>query len=309
MNIGRIGIIVVLAAISSEAHALAESSLALDSALGFTTNANLADTGAESDQIWKVGGIYRFPVATGQGRFSLGYTDYFKRSENDLLSADLGHSWSLADAGDAKTYGLRFSLRKYLKQELGTTDQAFTHYGLIGHMGFGPKAQPAWKFTPTADVEYYPGSSRTDFEFFFRADYDPTLVLTEGGFQFSASPGLLVSTKSDFSKIYFALSAGYENPIDENTEWGIDFTLTPSFYLSRSTSSTVLVGRGKKVTTSLVSEKESTTYLSPEIWVSKALSEHWEMRAEAFARFQSSKSRTFNYSEFQTLASIRYRAF
>jgi hypothetical protein len=311
MKLGQIGIIVALATASSEAHAIAESSLAFDSALGFTTKANLSDVGAESVQRLKVGGVYRFPVSTGQGRFSLGITDYFKRSENDLLSADLGNTWG-ADGGmgtDAKTYGLRFSLRKYLKQELGTTDQAFTHYGLIGHTTFGVKGTPTLKFKPTADVEYYPGGSRTDFEGYVRGDYDPNATISGGGIHFSFSPGLLVSTSSDFSKMYLALSAGYDRPINDDSEWGVDLTLTPSFYLSRSTTSTVLVGRGKKTSTALVTEKESTTYLSPEFWYSKMLSSAWEFRAEAFARFQSSKSGSYNYKEFQTLASIRYRVF
>jgi hypothetical protein len=295
----------------------AASGLSLDSSAAYTTNANLVQTGEESDTILRIGGIWRAPLAKGNTRLSLRYADYLKRSENDLLSTDFGYAWK-ADAArntPARTYELRFAARNYVRENVGTTDQGFTHYGLIGKATLVPDAKSAfWSYTPQIDFEYYPYASRSDFDLSFRIEYDSLSGETERGFSLSATPGLLYSTTRDFSKAYLALAADYEAPIDEKSAWGVGLGVMPSFYLSRVTSSTVLTtSRGRKgaVSTSstVVTEKESTTWISPSAWYSRTLSTDWAARFEVFGNFQSSKSDTYNYSETQILASLRYRVF
>jgi hypothetical protein len=308
----------VLAAMSGIENARAESSvplaqkssLVLDSALGFTSNANLVQDAPQSDRILKVGGALRFPLAETRGRFSLRYTDYGKMSENDLLSADLSSSWDEAvKAGTGKTYDLRVFHRQYVKQSAGTTDQGFTHYGAAASMMWAPSPGSPWRIGPRGEIRNFTSGSRTDFDLSFPIEREMDLSSRPGStLSFSAAPGLLVSTAGDFSKAYLALTADYEAPLPGSL-FGAYLALTPSWYLSRSTSATVLSGNGRRASTVTVVSKESTTFLSPGVWWSKPLTPDWEFRAETFLNLQSSKSGTFSYTELQALASIRYRAF
>jgi hypothetical protein len=295
----------------------APQSLTLDASTAYTTNANLVQTGEESDAIIRAGGLWRFPLGETEGRFALHYSDYLRNSENDLVAADLGSSWKAAAAkrGSLQTFDLRFSARNFVRDDVGTTDQAFTHYGIIGSTTLTPGGERSFlSYTPQIDVEYYPGGDRTDFDLSFRIEHDSLSAGAERGFVFSAVPGLLYSTSGDFSKAYLALTADYEAPIDAASMWGAGLGLKPSFYLERETTSTVLTtSRGRRGATttssSLVTEKESTTLITPNAWYARSLSPDWRAHFEVFGSFQSSKSDTYDYNEIQLLASLRYRAF
>jgi hypothetical protein len=295
----------------------AAGGLSLDSGVAYTSNANLVQTGAESDTILRLGGVWRGPIQSGTSRVSLRYADYLKRSENDLLSSDFAYAWKAEAPKKAAslTYEMRFAARNYVRENVGTTDQGFTHYGLIGNATFTPETKsPAWNYVPQIDFEFYPYADRSDFDVSFRIEYDTLSGDVERGFTLSATPGLLYSTASDFSKAYLALAVDYEAPLDEKSTWGIGLGVMPSLYLSRATTSTVLTtSRGKKgaVSTSstVVTEKESTTWISPNAWYSRTLSSDWIARVEIFGNFQSSKSDTYNFRETQILASLRYRVF
>lgn len=302
---------------ANTAGAALSGDLTLDSGLAYTTNANLVQTNPESDAIVKVGGAWRFPFSKGSGRLSLRYSDYLKHSENDLLSCDLSTSWKTdAPTGTpTRTYGLRFQTRNYLKQDVGTTDQGFTHYGMVGNITFNPSsAESAWSYTPQFDIEYYPNLKRTDLDLSFSAEYDSFSDDVEQEFSLSLTPGFLFSTSNEFSKAYLSLSADYEASLNESSTWGSGIEIIPSIYLSRATESTVLTTVRKKrglgsTTATVISEKEVTLLFSPLIWYSHLLSSDWQARFELFGNFQNSKSDTYNYREFLMLGSLQYRIF
>jgi hypothetical protein len=303
-------------ALSIESQA-APQSLTLDASAAYTTNANLVDTGADSDAILRAGGTWRFPLAQTDGRFALHYSDYIDHSENDLVAVDFGSSWKAAGGkpGSSQIFDLRLTGRNYVRNDVGTTDQSFTHYGVIGSTTLSMGGTPSlWTYTPQADVQYYPGLDRTDFDFSLRLEYDSLVGDIEKGFIYSATPGLLYSTSGDFSKAYLALAVDYEAPIDAVSTWGAGLGLKPSYYLNRETTSTVLTtSRGRRGTTttgtSTVTEKESTLLISPSAWYTRKLSRDWRTNFEVFGNFQSSKSETYNFKEIQLLASLRYAAF
>lgn len=293
----------------------APSGLTFDTGLAITSNANLVQTNPESDAIAKVGGAWRFPFVSGNSRLSIRYSDYFTHHENDLLSGDLSHTWKAENSSGATalTYGLRLQTRNYVKQDAGTTDQGFTHHGMGGNITFNP-TNPFWSFTPKVDFEYYPSARRSDFDLSLNAEYDSLVSDADQGFTFGFTPGILYSTASDFSKAYLALSADYEAPLSETSTWGSGLWVTPSFYLSRATTSTALTPTRRKrgaasTLTTLVSKKEITCFFSPSVWYSKILSSDWLTRIEILGNFQTSKSGTYNYTEFVVLASLQYRVF
>lgn len=295
----------------------AGTTLEFESGLAYTSNADLASTGAVSDGVFRVGGYAGFPLASTQSRASVRFADYMKRDDNDLLSVDFGSKWALEKKSvkddSVRTFDLRIVLRDYVHEQAGTSDVGFTHYGVVGRYGWRKDLAGGDEFriSPMVDVEHYPKfSNRNDVDLSVRFQ---RLLYGKSGkesfFDLELSPGLLVSTESDFSKAYLFVSANYESPIDERTSWGAFFSLTPSFYTSRSTDSVVLVnGRGRNASTTTVTEKESTLLVSPGVWWSRRLSVAWEFRADSFLSVQTSKSGTYEFTELQAAASIRYRA-
>lgn len=284
----------------------AGTSLEFESALGYTTNADLASEGAVSDGILRVGGYAGFPLSNTQARASIRFADYMKRDANDLLSIDLGTKWAL-DSKDksARSFDVRFVLRDYVHEEVGTTDVGFTHYGVIGRYGWNSSfsGEDVLRISPQVDVEHYTKfSNRNDIDLSIRFE-------KESLFDFEFTPGLLLSTESDFSKVYLFASANYEKSIDDVTTWGAFLSLTPSLYTSRETDSVVLAtGRRRNLTSMSIRAKETTLLISPGVWWSRELSPLWEFRADSFLSRQTSKSGTYDYTELQAAASIRYRA-
>lgn len=295
----------------------AGTTLDFESGLGFTSNADLASEGAVGDGIFRVAGYAGFPIAETQARASVRFADYVKRDNNDLLSLDFGTKWELAGKGAndsaVRSFDLRVAVRDYVHEQAATTDVGFTHYGVIGRYIWRKDLADGDEFrvSPQVDVEHYPKfSNRNDVDLmvrFQRLLYSKKAK--ESFFDFEVSPGLLVSTASEFSKYYLAASVNYEAPIDDLTTWGAFFNLTPSFYTSRETDSVVLsTGRKRNATTVTVTEKERTLLVSPGVFWSRRLSVAWEFRADSVLNVQSSKSGTYGFTELQATASIRYRA-
>lgn len=307
VTIQRTAALAVLLLLGS-VSASAAPSFSFESALGVTSNANLVQENPSSDRILKLGGLTRFPLLKSNGRFSLRYTDYAKESGNDLFSADLGVS-GLPSHVPSSTYGARLSLRDYVKDDVGSTDEGFTHYGVIGNatLDGGVSKHGTWTYTPQVDLEHYPRfSSRNDLELSFRAEYEMLSVKHQADVSFGLTPALLVSSMGDFSKISVQFSADYEQEIGDDSKWGAYAGLLPTRYLSRETTSTALLIRGRKTTVTNLSAKETTLLFSPGIWWSKNLSSEFEFRTELSANFQNSKSDSFNYREFQAFASLHF---
>ena len=295
--------------LSYSEFARAESHLAFDSALGFTSNANLVQDNPDSDLIGKAGGTYRFPLADLTNRFSLRYSAYAKQIKNDIFAADLASSWSELTSGKpSKKYELGVSLRDYVNSAVGTTDQGFTHLGVMGSMKW---VYAHWSYGPQMDIEIYPSdAARTDFGLLFPIDYDFPSSDSKSDLSIGLSPEILWSTTADYSKILLSLSADYDTFISETSNWGASFTVTPTFYLSRLTTATTTLLAGKKKAPPILfssSDKESLFFLSPGVWWSKDISSDWEFRLEGLLNFQTSRSDTFNYTEAQVFASLRFR--
>lgn len=288
--------------------ASAGPSLSFDSVLGGTSNANLTQDNPTSDRILKLGGVARFPIEQTNARLSLRYTDYAKENGNDLFSADLGTS-GIPGSDPSRTYGVRLSLRNYVHDDVGSTDEGFTHYGVMGnaHWDGGASKNGAWTYTPQVDFQHYPNfASRNDLDLSFRIDYE--LLSTQSGPEvlIGLTPALLLSSVGDFSKFSVLFSADYERPLGEDSKWGAYAGILPTRYLSRETTSTVLLIKGRKATTTLTPVKETTFLFSPGIWWSKNLSSQFEFRSELSGAFQNSKSDSINYREFQAFAAIHF---
>jgi hypothetical protein len=294
--------LVTLALIVIVPSTQAGTTLALDSGLSFTSNADLSQNDPESDRILRLGALTRFPLDDSLGKFALRYIDYAKHRENDLLAANFGVTWT-GNAQKKETefeYGLRASLRDYVHDQAGTTDDSFTHYGVIGSATWKTPVSKTLnlEITPQVDLEHYPKyADRNDIDSSIRGEFG--WDDSADSFELSVTPGILISSVNDFSKIYAGFSAEYDHAIHEDMHWGANVSITPSFYTSRSagTSAFVLSRNGKKgsTTTTAATEKEETLLITPGVWWSKKLAEDWELRAETFFNDQSSKSDAYNF--------------
>lgn len=307
----------LLLVILSASVAQAESSLAFDSALGLTSNGDLSATNPVGDRIFTVGGVSRFDLGQSAMRAALKYTGYAKLIENDLISADFGTSWkSGGKVKSAPTYSVKATLRDYLHDAPASTDQGFTHFGLRADANWKSSlsAQNEWTFNPAVELEHYPSyfnRSDVDLSFLFELS---TALTAESNLSVGVTPGLLISTLSDFSKLSLIFSIDYDQTLQQEMAWGAGAYLTPGFYLSRlasATSTIVVRSKGKSAgsTALLASQKETTFTFSPNLWWSKELNDSFNLRLETALNIQKSKSGSYNYSEVQAFAAIHYRVF
>ncbi len=296
--------------------AQAESSLAFDSALGFTTNGYLTADNPISDRIFSVSGTSRFGLGETSARAFLKFTDFGTLNDNDLVSADFGTSFKKSSHPNAPTYGLRASLRNYIRDAPASTDQGFTHFGVIGTATWQSSTPNSnqWLIVSRADLEYFPSYfQRTDADLSVQCEYSIAQSPTSN-LAFGLTPDLIVSTQSDFSKFLILFSVDYDQTLANEMSWGASATAAPALYLSRTTNTTATIvtrsGRNRSTPSTVsTSEKESTFTLTPSVWWAKELTEAWELRLESNLNLQSSKSGTYNFSELQAFVAIHYRVF
>lgn len=284
--------------------ARAESTAAFDSALGFTSNANLSSDQPISDFIFDLGASTDFTALDTNAFASARFSNYSKFNSNDLLSLDLGGKWS----ADQKTYLLKASLKDYVSESPATTDQGFSNFSISGNIRSKEKAENSryWKMGPSGTTRfYYSSSSRFDFDFSYLFENG---FSQDSGFTFSATPGLLISSDSEFSRLHLTLSAFYDDYSSANGAWGLRLDCVPSLYLNRSAGETIsTIPRSKKGAAAVtLPQKESLFLVSPGIWKSWDLSESFELRADANLNLQTSKSGEYDYQEFLSLISLSY---
>lgn len=297
------GLTCALPVLPATGWALTSSSVTAENTLGFTSNASLSST-PDADLFDRVGATVRFPVGETANRFSARYTHYFSESQNNLLALDAASGWKSASA---TAHEVRLFSRSFVEQEVGTTDQSFSRYGAAWNAAWTP-GESRWTFRPELEMDHYPGLGRADFITSFQFEHEFLGADSDSSLNVSFTPGANLSTTSDFSRAYLNAGVYHDRPAGEDAYWGFSLDLLYNFYLARESSTSVLTGRkGKNDTLASFSSKESTWMLSPDLYWSKSLSRAWEFRAEILGNFQSSKSGTYDFSEAQALATIRWR--
>lgn len=277
------------------------SGVTVENTLAFTSNASFTAI-PEADFFDRIGATARFPISNASNRFSARYTQYFSETQNNLLALDYAASWK---STEGTTYEVRLLNRSYVTQEVGTTDQGFSRFGVAINGTWAPGVS-RWTFRPEGEVDYYPGSSRTDFMGSFLFEHELFEEDSDASLSIGFTPGLNLSTESDFSRASFNGSIYFDHPVGATSLWGLSLDLTYSAYLAREASSTVLSGRKGRSSITLTT-KESTWLVSTGVYWSTTLARDWEFRTDGLVSFQDSKSGTYNFSELQLLAAIRWR--
>ena len=274
--------------------------------IGFTTNANLTSDDQESDLYYRF--ISRNSFSNNNHRYAIkfGFTDYFSEHQNDLLSLRLEDKW-----GSRKDFEKSFSIigQLYPNGESATTESAFDSVGLdfniardwtndsalTGDWGTGYRL----RFYPSFDNR----NDHTIFGF-VSGSYDYS---TNINFGLSSEGGLIYSSLSDYSRIYFDVTGSADLTLANRWSLSNELTLSHSRFLSRDVTTQIAVtNKGKSPQTKTYSEKEKylTIYLSSEAM--REQTDNFSWGGGVYLTQQSSASDMQDYSALELMGKLIY---
>jgi hypothetical protein len=300
----------VLVPATATATAASDFSSALRAGLGFTSNASLSSVDADADALWLISGRGTWRATEAHlWALSVGYTDYFTASANDVLSVAASGSWLPDPRKTLKLTGT-LSLQEYPGGAPANTDVSFNSRGMA--MGFEDTVP--LRFTRSGDsltyqggyqLKWYDGVDRTDHTLsvagFWERPFSGDRTL-EAGLEL----GMVPSSDPDYSRGYLELSAVYEGPL--NRQWKILPMLSyrATGFTNRLTTTSTLVTRrrGSRAVSSTEDVKESygTLHLSAEGVYTLSPSTRLSLTPAVIS--QSSRSGTQDYSAVELLARV-----
>lgn len=257
-------IILTLATISTLSIAHAETTSRNSVEMGMTNNAYLTKTNPTSDTYLRLSTSNGLTRANDRFGLRASFTEYFKANENDLFSLRLsdrrtGGSWNYTGA---------LFTNIYTAGAPGTTDNAFTNVG-------GEFAVDRDKSWGSASLNYGGGyrlryftdlDGRNDHTIFGMATFDKevTAKLSLGAY---TETGLLVSSLSEYSRLYFDIGGTLDYLLPADWTLSGDVMISQSYFLNRTVTTQTQVGRNRGVGVSGTrssAETYSSFYLSAE---------------------------------------------
>ncbi|UOF01272.1 hypothetical protein [Bdellovibrio reynosensis] len=221
-----------------------------------TDNAQRTDANKESDFFFALGTSNRFTMPGHVLGLRLKYQDYSNENPNDVLS--YGISDEMKCLGD-KTCEFEFKGQEYVYGEPATTDYSFTNYALAGAVTKtqGLKRNMDLDLTAAAEVRNYPSLNRLDTTAYFRATlgYDATTLLY---LEANGESGLVISSASEYSLMYFDISGMAEYAVDRNWTMTGELGVKQTVFLNRDLTTETTVTRRNGRTVSLVDTSKET---------------------------------------------------
>ncbi len=270
--------------------------------LGFfyTDNANL-----EKDQ--KDGDFYMSLLTSNtvsqeniKWRFRLGYYDYSKENQNDLLSGQVSGHYMITPGARSTEIYIKLLFQDYLASQVsGSTDTSydFSGFELGAEYNFELENDKSLRLRPYYQQRNYANlNNRKDQQIGGALTLDKEWN-EKTYFYADAELGFLSSNLSEYSKNFLLLGVGLDHKL--NDDWNIesDFSLLSGTYTNRTTTQVVTgTSRRKGVSMSSETVPETTRTVVLNFSGIRKISEEFNFRTGWTLTNQSSRSGDESYS-------------
>lgn len=291
--------LLILLALSLNAHSLEVSHLP-EVGLGYTNNANYESTNTDKDFYGLVSYGALFELEKNSASINIGYMDFKKQSDNDLLSWSGSFIFDTSsDEANKKGITLSTSGQHYVNNAAAKSDESFNSLNFGISYSVTKKVSESYSYTLSPSysfTKYLAQSTRRDHLLGFSVTY--TNKLNEAH---SLSPFAEVSynksSDGDYSKFGLGIGTSWDWIISDNYELSTSASLGRSTYVNRTISTQTLISRKKRSILLNGPKKEShtATYLGTSL---TRIFDHFDLKAEIHRTKNSSNGESENYTEY-----------
>jgi hypothetical protein len=274
--------------------------------LGFSDNVYQDDFYKKSDAFTWLQTTAKYNLDESSLTGSLNLKMYSKEDSNNSASYSLNHT----SETDHKDLDLTLGLGgfNYFKSDIGSTDEAFTHFYLTAYV------TKKYQVNPDFDVNLEPGvkgssypqlANRYDLTAFLRIDSAWRLnedIAINPYFEL----GLVASNRGYYSKSYMDLGVEYVQKLDELYKFNLDLYLRNNSYPNRRVSEILTVpNRAGRMTSTSIDSNEAISLSQITASVTRTELNH-EMSIGISHSNENSLSQLEHYKEVQVLASTAW---
>lgn len=279
----------------------AQASFSSSNFLGlyFTDNANFEKDQKDADFYLNLSTVNTISNEEWKWRFRLGYFDYAKENQNDLLSGQVsGHYMLVPGARSTEAY-LKLLFQNYLASQVsGSTDASYNYSGfeLGTEHNFELKNEASFKLHPYYQQRTYSNlNQRKDQQLGGILTFDKDWNKKTYGFA-EGELGFLSSSLSEYSKNFLVISVGGDHKLDG--DWALEgsLSLQSATYTSRTTTQVIAGTTRKKSNISTETVPESTSNLTLNFSGLRQITEEFKFRAGVTLINQNSRSGDETYA-------------